>query len=147
MEPRFLHSSGAQYLLGPNGDDKVHVSPAYADLATAAGGVLIDASTVPGIDAKLDALGNGGSPRDVAGVVVQQVVAAIHAIPVPIIPPVPAPVPPVPAIIDYQLVQRAVTAGVGTAMGNFTVQKTVTEDVRLVVNPASTPAPASPSTP
>ena len=134
MEPRFLHSSGAQYLLGPNGDDKVHVSPAYADLATAAGGVLIDVSTVPGIDAKLDALGDGGSPRDVAGVVVQQVVAAIHAIPVPIIPPAPA-------IIDYQLVQRAIAAGVGAAMGNFTVQKTVKEDVRLVVNPAPAPAP------
>ena len=109
------------------------------DLATAAGGVLIDVSTVPGIDAKLDALGDGGSPRDVAGVVVQQVVAAIHAIPVPVIPPYPTPPPPAPAIVDYQLVQRAVTAGVGTAMGNFTVQKTVTEDVRLVVNPAPTP--------
>lgn len=79
-QTRYIRSDGAQFLLGPNGDDKVHVSPAYADLLAADGSVLIGnhpAANVqlPNADQLLAALLDGGSVRDVAGTVVGQLSA------------------------------------------------------------------------
>ena len=65
MPARYLRSDGAQFILGPNGNDKVPISPAYSDLLGLGGSALIGPSG--DVDAKLVELLDGGSVRDVGG--------------------------------------------------------------------------------
>lgn len=65
MPARYLRSDGAQFILGPNGNDCIPISPAYSDLLALGGSALLGPSA--DVDAKLAELLTGGSPRDVGG--------------------------------------------------------------------------------